>query len=431
MGAGYELLHPIAIGGMAELYLARSTGAGGFEKQLVIKRILPEHARDPEFVEMFLNEARIAATLQHTNVVHVYDFGCEGGSYFLAMEFLDGLDVRRILQALHQQNRPIPLEIAVAVVMGVAAGLHYVHEKSDADGKPLALVHRDVSPQNIIVTRDGGVKLVDFGIAKATLRASETRAGALKGKLSYMSPEQCRLEPLDRRSDVFSLGIVLWELSVDRRLFRAKHDAAVVNAVSAVNVPRPSSFRHDYPPELERIVMKALAADREQRYRTAEAMLIELEAFAAERKLSTSPRAIATFMRELEVEPEPRAAPGRTRVFGTSDRRDRRRRGIARAIVAAGVVAAGIAAALVLPRRSTSRPEVTVAASRPVVAEPARPPAPPPVAAPDDARQGPATPLTVAPDRPLRGHPTHKRREKARSTRTETRWDPNSALLPP
>jgi serine/threonine protein kinase len=447
----YELLRPIGVGGMAELHLARAAGAAGVEKLLAIKRILPEHARDPAFVDMFLNEARIAATLQHPNVVHVYDFGVEGGDYFLAMEFLDGGDVRGVLHALEHEGRAMPLEVAVAIAAGVAAGLHYVHEKRDAGGRPLALVHRDVSPQNIFVTLEGEVKLVDFGIAKATLLDGRTRAGTRKGKPAYMSPEQCRAEPLDRRSDIFALAIVLWELTVDRPLFEHTSDAEVMRAVVDRDAPLPSRRVPGYPPALERIVLKGLARDRERRYATAQEMQADLEEFAASSGLSISPRVVSAFMRGLvdgdaigswhrETQIGSGAgdlistvldAPGpagesaaAAQARRTRPAAPRARRHVSWAVwLACAVLAAGGVGAAVLARRPRPMPAL------------AAPPAPAPSL--DTSR---ASPSVVAPAAPPpatapaahRPPPRRPRRTAAASpSPLPEAWDPNSALPPP
>jgi serine/threonine protein kinase len=295
----YTLLRPIASGGMAEIHLASFEGAAGVQKLVAIKRILPEHAGDGEFVAMFMNEARIAASLHHANVVEAYDFGSEAGRYFLAMEYLRGLDIRRIVQALGRNGRPMPLEIAIAIGIGAAAGLHYLHEKRDAAGAPLGLVHRDISPPNMVLTSDGIVKLVDFGIAKAVRRAGETRTGTVKGKASYMSPEQCRCERLDRRSDIFALAIVLWELTVGRRLFQDESDLVVMNAITTMDAPRPSQMASGYPRELERIVSKGLTRDRNRRYQTAEEMQHDLEAFARTEKLAVTQGSVSSFVRSI------------------------------------------------------------------------------------------------------------------------------------
>ena len=195
---------------MAEIFLARIRKMTGFQKMVVIKRILPQLAQNTEFVEMFLDEARIAATLEHPSIVQTYDVGVLDENFFIAMEYLHGEDVRSVMRMLRNRNLKLPIEVALHIVISACAGLHYAHEKVGFDGHPLEIVHRDVSPQNIIVTYEGGVKLLDFGIAKASNRLRETRFGTLKGKVPYMSPEQCRGEPLDRRSDIFSLGIMLY-----------------------------------------------------------------------------------------------------------------------------------------------------------------------------------------------------------------------------
>ncbi|HJZ88258.1 MAG TPA: serine/threonine-protein kinase [Polyangia bacterium] len=295
----YELLGHIATGGMAELHLARAVAMEGFEKLVVVKRILPQLTADAEFVQMFLDEARIAATLQHPNIVQVYDIGVIDGDYFFSMEFLHGEDASRIVKRLAVQRRELPLEHAVHVIQGLCAGLHYAHEKTGFDGTPLHIVHRDISPQNVFVTYDGGVKLVDFGIAKASRRVAQTRYGTLKGKIRYMSPEQCRALPLDRRSDVFAVSILLWELTTGRRLFRGPSDFDVLKAIVETDALPPSCIKPDYPPDLERIVLRGLQRSPEQRYQTAQEMQADLEDFAREHKLAVSPIALSRFMREL------------------------------------------------------------------------------------------------------------------------------------
>jgi serine/threonine protein kinase len=298
----YTLLERIASGGMAEIFRASSEGSDGIEHVVAIKRILPENARNNEFMTMFLNEARIAATLRHPNVIQAYDFGSENGSYYLAMEYLHGLDTRRVVQSLALAGKKLPLEIAIASAIGICAGLQYVHDKRDKNGHSLGLVHRDVSPQNIFLTTSGGVKLVDFGVAKAVHRVSDTLSGTIKGKVTYMSPEQVRAERLDRRSDLFSLSIVLWELTVGRRLFEGVSEAMVMNAIDKLDAPAPSQMTPRYSPDLERIVMKGLARDRDRRYRTADEMRIDLEAFAREQRLDVTPRTVASFVRSVQAD---------------------------------------------------------------------------------------------------------------------------------
>src|SRR5581483_3553236 len=214
----YQVLRRLARGGMAEVLLARVTGLEGFEKLVVIKKILPELTDSPEFVEMFLDEARMLAQLTHSNIAQVHDIGSVGGAYFISMEFLHGQDLRTITRAVARRGGVLPLEHLIFVASSVCAGLHYANEKIGRDGQPLGIVHRDVSPHNVFVTYDGAVKLLDFGIAKTAQRTSHTRVGTLKGKIGYMSPEQCRSErDLDRRADVYSVGVLMWEMLTGER----------------------------------------------------------------------------------------------------------------------------------------------------------------------------------------------------------------------
>ncbi|HEX8954089.1 MAG TPA: serine/threonine-protein kinase, partial [Polyangia bacterium] len=283
---------------MAEIFLARVSGLPGFQKMVVIKRILPQLATKTDFVEMFLDEARIAATLQHPNVVQMYDVGVVDGNYFIAMEYLHGEDVRSLSRSLHRQDKKLPIEHALNIVIGVASGLHYAHEKVGFDGKPLEIVHRDVTPQNIIVTYDGAVKLLDFGIAKASNRFGETRFGTLKGKVPYMSPEQCRGEPLDRRSDIFSLGIMLYELTLGKRLYQGKSDFEVLKQIVEGTVTPPSEIDKEFPKPLEEIVMRALEKEKEKRYQTARDIQADLESLVRADRMHVSPIALARFMEE-------------------------------------------------------------------------------------------------------------------------------------
>jgi hypothetical protein len=296
----YELVCRLAIGGMAEIYLARVSGIEGFEKQVVLKRILPEHASDAEFVCMFLDEARLAAGLLHPNIAQVHDIDVANGSYFFAMEYVHGEDLRKIVAEARRTAHTLPLEHAISILVGAAAGLHHAHEKTGRDGRPLGIVHRDVSPSNVLVTYDGCVKVVDFGIAKAATRRSVSRAGTLKGKVSYMSPEQCRGDDqLDRRSDVFAMGILLYELTTGTAPFQGKTEYAILNHIVNHPPPPPSARVPGYPPALEAIVMKALARDRDQRYSTARDLQLELERFARSERLVLSSVALALYMEEL------------------------------------------------------------------------------------------------------------------------------------
>jgi serine/threonine protein kinase len=292
----YEIVKRLAKGGMAEIFLARASGLPGFQRMVVVKRILPVLACKADFLEMFLNEARIAATLQHPNVVQMYDVGVVDGDYFIAMEYLHGEDVRSLQNALHRERQRMPLEHVLQIVIGVCAGLHYAHEKLGFDGQPLSIVHRDVSPQNVIVTFDGGVKLLDFGVAKAASNAHETRCGVVKGKIPYMSPEQCRGAPLDRRSDLYSVGIILYELTLGRRLYSDGTEFEILKRIAERPVTPPRVIEPDYDERLEHIVMRALAKDPARRYQTARALQMDLEDLARQRGMYMSAISLSQFM---------------------------------------------------------------------------------------------------------------------------------------
>lgn len=305
----YEVLQRIAVGGMAEILLARSMGIEGFVKHVVIKRILPQFASEQRFLSMFADEARLAACLHHQNIAQVYDIGQDSGEVFFAMEFIHGQDVGTILREVTTKGQRLPLQHGLTIACGVAAGLAYAHERHGPDGEPLHIVHRDVSPSNILVSYEGGIKLVDFGIARATIRSTETRTGAVKGKLSYMSPEQCLGGDLDSRSDIFSLGTVLHELTTSARLFRRDPDDSdyvVMNRIVTGKVLRPSERVSSYPAELEAIVMKALALEPEQRYQTARELVSDLEAFASKERIAISSSSLSRYLTEVLGErPEP------------------------------------------------------------------------------------------------------------------------------
>ena len=298
----YELIQRLAVGGMAEIYLARATGIEGFEKLVVLKRILPQFARNEGFVSMFLDEARLSATLQHPNIAQVYDIGQHDGSYFFTMEYVRGEDVRTLLKTSVKEKRRIPLSLCIKIIADACAGLHAAHEKCGMDGEALNIIHRDVSPSNVIVSYEGAVKLLDFGVAKAAQRQTETRSGTLKGKVSYMSPEQCRGRDLDRRSDIFALGILLYELTLRRRLFKAESEFEVMTNIVKHDVEPPSKRFPKYPKQLELILMKALRRDRDERYATAQEMQEDLEDFASRNRLRLSNVRLGKFMAEMFVD---------------------------------------------------------------------------------------------------------------------------------
>lgn len=298
----YELIQRIAVGGMAEIYLARATGIEGFEKLVVLKRILPQFARNSEFVAMFLDEARLSATLQHPNIAQVHDIGQYGDSYFFTMEYIRGEDVRSILKAAIAARKRVPLANALTIITGAAAGLHAAHEKRAIDGTPLEIVHRDVSPSNVLVSYDGAVKLVDFGVAKAAQRQTETAAGTLKGKVSYMSPEQCRGKHIDRRSDVFALGILLYEMTLHRRLFRGDSEFEIMTKIVNEDVGPPSAIVSKYPAALEHILLRSLRRDPNERYSSAQEMQLELEEFARSHGLALSAIGLGAYMQEMFID---------------------------------------------------------------------------------------------------------------------------------
>ncbi len=302
----YEILAKLATGGMAEIFLARGASTAGVERYVVLKRILRHRADDAQFVRMFLDEARLAAQLQHPNIAPVYDIGKLGDSYFFTMEYVHGETVRALLQRSHALRSPIPIASVLVIGAGTAAGLHHAHERNGFDGKPLGIVHRDVSPSNLMVSYEGGVKVVDFGVAKAAHRSHETRAGAVKGKISYLSPEQCRGAPIDRRSDLFSLGIVLWEMLTTERLYKRGTDFEIMQAIVSEPVPAPSSRRPDISLELDNLVLKLLAKDPEQRFQTAGELHEAIENVAVRMGSALSSASLARFLRDLFGQrPEP------------------------------------------------------------------------------------------------------------------------------
>ncbi|MBI5528190.1 MAG: serine/threonine protein kinase [Deltaproteobacteria bacterium] len=295
----YGLVRKLATGGMAEIWLARQTGMQGFEKPVVIKRILPHLSTDQVFVKMFLDEARVAACLNHPNIVQIYDLGCVDGQYFIAMEFVDGVDVSTVLKMGRTRKTPLKLRFTLRIVSQACEGLHHAHFLTDMNGQKLSLVHRDVSPQNILVSYTGNVKVTDFGIAKARGRSTKTTTGTLKGKFGYMSPEQISGGFVDHRSDVFSLGTVLWEMLTYRRLFKRDNEAATIMAVAGDEIPSPRRYWPKLPEELDRITMKALDRNIENRYQSARELGNALEQYLASQGLGVVSSEIAQFLDSL------------------------------------------------------------------------------------------------------------------------------------
>ena len=295
----YELLTRIAVGGMAEVFIARERGLAGLERTVVIKQILPQYAEQPSFVEMFLREARIIARLNHPNVVQIIELDESDGVYYIVMEHIFGMTARKLLQLAEQAHRRITPSVAAAIAAQACQGLHAAHVLVDLDGTPLGIVHRDINPHNLMITPDGFVKLLDFGIAKSTVGAEATYTGTLKGKFSYMSPEQCDNQPVDQRTDVFSMGIVLWELLTHRPLFKRDSEIGMVRAVLEESVPLPSTVDPAIPSALEDVAMKALAKDKEKRFESAEQMRSTLLKACESARIEVTADRLSEFVRDV------------------------------------------------------------------------------------------------------------------------------------
>ena len=295
----YTLLERIAIGGMAEVWKARMRGVEGFQKTVAIKRILPHMTDNAEFVGMFIDEAKLAAQLTHPNIVHIYDLGKIGRDYYIAMEYVDGKDLRSLLNAGRRKGLPLPLGLGLLIAARIASALDYAHRKRDFEDRELGLVHRDVSPQNVLLTADGDVKLCDFGIAKAVSKASQTQMGALKGKLQYMSPEQAWGRAVDARSDLFSLGAVLFEMVTGERLFTGDSEISVLDAVRQGRIRTPRQLDPSVPREVDDIVARALAVDPQDRFQSAGEMKQRLEAALAALAPSPGPADLAAYIQRV------------------------------------------------------------------------------------------------------------------------------------
>lgn len=474
----YRIVRRLAEGGMGEIFLALAQGRAGFQKVVVVKRILQQSATNQDVVRMFLDEARLMAALNHPNIVQVYDFGSVGGAHFFVMEYVHGQDLGHIMKEATLQGRPLPLEVSIGIIAEAAAGLHHAHEMRGRDGAPLQIVHRDISPSNLLVSYEGAVKLTDFGIAKWTKREAETRHGAIKGKIAYMSPEQCRAGTLDRRSDVFGLGILLFELTTGTRLFQGASDFAVLEQIVNEDAPRPSSRCASYPLALEAIVMRALERDPEQRYQTARDMQLDLEALAIEERMQISAMARADEMATLfaakiaawheaeraghslsehlaDEHPSPAgsgpAPRTRTRPEGDGSRSaveeltfvpwtsSRRRRGLARGAVVGGLIAALAMLPLLWPRRAVREARLPVQRS-PAASTSARPEPPARVEPRRELPTKVEAKRPAAPSARMR-HPTRTKPESPnvpppkiapapQGDGTRKIWDPDSIYLP-
>ncbi len=300
----YTLLERVAVGGMAEVWRARRRGVEGFQKTVAIKKILAHLIDSPDFVDMFIDEAKLAAQLNHHNIIQIYDLGKVGDDFFIAMEYVDGKDLRSILNAAKETGQPPPLGLALLIVGALARALDYAHRKRDFDNRALGLVHRDVSPQNVLISYEGEIKLCDFGIVKAVSKASTTQMGALKGKLQYMSPEQAWGRSVDARSDIFSLGSVLFEVLTGIKLFAGDSEIGVLDAVRECRVRSPRETEPAIPESVERIVFKALTKSPEDRYQTAGEMEHDIKAALDELKPTPSLKDLAAFLDALFRRPE-------------------------------------------------------------------------------------------------------------------------------
>lgn len=301
----YTLVERIARGGMAEVWKASMRGAEGFEKVVAIKKILPHLSEDSEFVTMFIDEAKLAAQLNHNNIIHIYDLAKVSSAYYIAMEYVEGHDLKDILKQSEERRQTVPVELAMFISSKVAAALDYAHRKRDAAQKELGIVHRDVSPQNVLISNEGDIKLCDFGIAKAASKVTHTQAGALKGKLHYMSPEQAWGKSIDRRSDVFALATVLFEMLTGRRLFSGENEISVLEQVREAKVKAPSTINEDVPPEVDRIVLKALQREPEARYQSAGEMARDIDTVLYSFRPTPTSADLAIYLDRVYAEEQP------------------------------------------------------------------------------------------------------------------------------
>ncbi len=290
----YDVRAKVGEGGMATVYVGRDAG-----RLVALKVVKEEYSLNREFVNMFLDEAKIVSTLKHPNLIDVHELGSEGSRLFIAMELLAGQSLWHLWMACRDRNVRLRYDMIAWIGARIAEGLHHAHEVADENGNALGVVHRDVNASNIFVTYGGQVKVIDFGLAKAANRVSKTAAGVVKGKFAYMSPEQALGRPLDRRTDIFALAVTLWELTVDRRLFKGKDDFETLRKVSQANVKNPATLVEGYPPELWRIFKRALERDRTKRYPTALELARELDRFATSEGRTVDEAAVAAVMRDL------------------------------------------------------------------------------------------------------------------------------------
>jgi serine/threonine protein kinase len=303
----YKILKKVATGGMAEVFLAKRVAMKGFEKLLAIKKILPQFSENEEFISMFIDEAKLAAQLNHRNIVQIYDFGNQQGSYYIAMEYVFGKDLRTILKKSRDKHQRLPLTQCAYIITEAARGLEFAHNLKDHYGKPINIIHRDISPQNIFISYEGDVKIADFGIAKAASQSTETRAGVLKGKILYMSPEQAWGKTIDRRSDLYSLGVLFYEMVADRKMVEADSEFSMLEKVRNAEVEFPPEIFEKIPKSLSHIIKKALEKDPGNRYQTAHEMRVDLENHLLTTKETLSEKMISDYLKDIfcdEIEAE-------------------------------------------------------------------------------------------------------------------------------
>lgn len=298
----YELMRRIGLGGMAEVWLSRVSGPGGFTKNLVVKTVLEHHAQNEEFVAQFFDEARLAALLTHPNIAQIFELGEHKGIYFIAMEYVRGQDLQALRKAASDRGEGLPYPLLARIVCGVCEGLHYAHELTDEDGRKLSLVHRDVSPENVLISYDGVVKIVDFGIAKATINQVTTRAGLFKGKLQFAAPQRFLNQPIDRRDDIYSLGAVVYKAATGVAPINADSDGMMIKKILDGEFPPPSQFRADTPEEFERIVLKSMEWDPVDRYQTCRDMQQDLEQYITNTGSPVTTFEVSQFMRKCFID---------------------------------------------------------------------------------------------------------------------------------
>jgi serine/threonine-protein kinase len=312
----YRVIEKLASGGMAEVFRAESAGLEGFKKQVAIKRVLPHLSEKKKFISMFLDEARLSAHLSHSNCVQVFDIGVGDNAYFIVMEYVDGADLKAVLETLKKQGRELPVEEAVFICIKICEGLCYAHELTDHEGRPFAVVHRDVSPPNVLMTKHGEIKIVDFGLAKASSQLEKSEPGIIKGKFSYLSPEAALGKDVDHRTDIFALGIILWEMLSGRRLFLGDTDFATVKLVQQAAIPPLTKINAQVTPDLERIVGKALARDPAQRYQSARDLAVALNDFLYRYGKSVGSFKIATLVQST-IRDKQKSRPLQHSIIGT------------------------------------------------------------------------------------------------------------------